>query len=134
VFSIDESTEELVPHRVSGRHASAVSRLSIPIGERVSGWVAAAGQAMINADAMLDLFDAEPGALRSAAAFPCQIDEGRFVVTLYSDRATAFGAYHERLVAGAVSLLVPRWSRDAEDADLRWAAARLAPAKAHVLH
>jgi len=135
VFAVDESTEQLVPHRVTGRHASEVGQLAIPVDERVSGWVAGMGQSMINADAALDLFDVEARALRSAAAFPCRCDESRFVVTLYSERAAAFGAHHERLVEGAVSLLASRRSSHPEHADVRRKSARSrAVAEAHVLH
>src|SRR6185503_1171588 len=92
VFAVDESTERLVPHVATGTHASALGEFAIPVGERVSGWVAGMEQSMINADATLDLFDTEAGALSSAAAFPCRCDESRFVVSLYSERKAAFGA------------------------------------------
>ncbi len=108
VFTVDEATERLVPLRVTGRHARSVTDVAIPIGERVSGWVAGLGQAMINAEAVLDLYDVEAGSLCSAAAFPCQGDDARIVVTLYSIQAAAFGPHHERLVEAAVSLLASR--------------------------
>jgi len=101
----------------------------------VSGWVAGMEQSMINADATLDLFDTEAGALSSAAAFPCRCDESRFVVSLYSERKAAFGAHHERLVEGAVSLLASRGSSDSQQTDGRWKPARsVGAAEAHVLH
>ena len=105
VFVVDDATERLMPLGVAGRHARAVSHLAIPIGERVSGWVAAMGQSMINAEAVLDLFDVGAGSLCSAAAVPCQGGDVRVVVTVYSTHAAAFGPHHERLIEAAASLL-----------------------------
>ena len=76
----------------------------MPVGERMSGWVAASGQAMINADAALDLFDLQAGALRSALAVPVDGPDGhRAVVALYSTRADAFSSTYRRLVEAAVA-------------------------------
>jgi putative nucleotidyltransferase with HDIG domain len=135
VFACDEATERLVPLHVAGRHAGAVSHLAIPIGERVSGWVAGMGQPMINADAALDLFDVDAGALCCAAAIPCHGDGTRMVVTLYSDRGAAFNAHHERLVAAALSLLASRQPYETDHVDHRRRPQRgIGPAKSHVLH
>jgi len=106
VFVADDVRERLVPFRVSGGHARVVERLDIPIGERMSGWVAAVGQPMINADAALDLFDTPADSLRSAVAIPCQgPDDVRAVVTLYSKRTAPFGALHQRLILAAISVV-----------------------------
>ena len=92
IYVVDETEERLVARHVSGSHAEYLEPLSMAVGERMSGWVAASGQAMINADAALDLFDLQPGALRSALAVPVDGPDGhRAVVTLYSTRADAFG-------------------------------------------
>ena len=133
VFVIDDATERLVPLRVAGRHARAVSHLAIPIGERVSGWVAGMGQSMINAEAVLDLFDVAAGSLCSAAAVPCQGDDVQVVVTLYSTDAAAFGSHHERLIEAAASLLASR--RPIEpDTDRQKPEPIISGAKTHVLH
>ncbi|HEY7448017.1 MAG TPA: hypothetical protein VH702_07690, partial [Vicinamibacterales bacterium] len=71
---------------------------------RMSGWVAASGQAMINADAALDLFDLQASALRSALAVPVDGPDGhRAVVALYSTRTDAFSSRHRCLVEAAVA-------------------------------
>jgi putative nucleotidyltransferase with HDIG domain len=104
VFVVDETEEQLVARYVSGSHAEHVEQLAMPVGERMSGWVAASGQAMINGDAALDLFDLQAGALRSALAVPADGPDGhRAVVTLYSARADAFSAQHRHLVEAAVA-------------------------------
>jgi len=134
VFVVDEATERLLPLRVTGRHARAVGDVAIPIGERVSGWVAAMGQSMINAEAVLDLFDVEFGPLSSAAAVPLQENGVRVVVTLYSTQAAAFGSHHERLIEAAVSLLASHRPFAPDSTDLRKPARIIGTQKAHVLH
>jgi len=133
VFVVDESTERIVPLRVAGRHARAVSHLAIPIGERVSGWAAAMSQSMINADAVLDVFDVQAGSLRSAAAVPCRGHDVRAVVTLYSTESAAFGPHHERLIEQAVSLLASRTMFETESSD-PGTPARAGTTNVHVLH
>jgi putative nucleotidyltransferase with HDIG domain len=109
VYVVDETGECLIPLRVSGKYARSIEHLSIPIGKRMSGWVAAVGQPMINADAALDLFDTWAESLRSAIAIPCRgPDAAPAVVALYSTRAGAFASLHQRLVEAAVSLIASR--------------------------
>jgi putative nucleotidyltransferase with HDIG domain len=134
IFVVDEATEHLLPLCVIGRHARAVADVSIPMGERVSGWAAAMGQSMINAEAVLDLFDVEYGKLCSAAAVPLQENDVRVVVTLYSTRGAAFGAHHERLIEAAVSLLAPRRPFEPDRASLPEPPRTVRTGKAHVLH
>ena len=77
----------------------------------MSGWVAASGQPMLNADASLDLFDVSAEALRGAAAFPGTGPGGaRAVIALYSTRVDAFTPLPKRLVEEAFALLTARES------------------------
>jgi putative nucleotidyltransferase with HDIG domain len=104
VFVVDETEAQLVARHVAGSFAHVIERLTIPVGERMSGWVAASGQAMINADPALDLFDMQAGSLRSALAVLCDGPDGhRAVITLYSTRADAFSSAHQRLVEAAAA-------------------------------
>jgi putative nucleotidyltransferase with HDIG domain len=106
VFATDPTTVRLVLVCASGRHAHAFDTVVIPVGERMSGWVAAVGEPMIDADAALDLFDAAAGSLRSAAAIPCTSEHGeRLVISLYSTHVAAFAPVHRHLIETAVSLL-----------------------------
>jgi hypothetical protein len=83
----------------------ALAQLSIPVGDRLSGWVAATEQPMINAGAALDLFDVSAPSLCSAVSALCPGPQGsRVVVTLYSSRAEAFSSFHTRLLAAVVAL------------------------------
>src|SRR5262245_54514218 len=104
IFVADDAEESLVAQHVSGSCAQHIELLAIPIGERMSGWVAASGQSMVNADAALDVFDVQAGSLRSALAVPCEGPDGhRAVITLYSTRTSAFSPAHQRLVEAAVA-------------------------------
>jgi hypothetical protein len=75
----------------------------------MSGWVAAVGQPMLNADAALDLFDVAADSLRTAAAIAAPGPGGRLaVIALYSTQVDAFLPLHTRLVEEAVALLAFR--------------------------
>jgi len=106
LFVVDEAKEQLTPRYVSGRHTTQFERLAIAVGERMSGWVAAVGEPMINADPALDLFDVDAVALRSALAIPCQgPGDTRAVMALYSSRTEAFTPAHRRVVQAGVTFL-----------------------------
>ena len=81
---------------------------TIQLGERLSGWVAATGQSVMNSDARLDLDEAarERSPLRSALAVP-MISNGQAVGVLsaYASQPDAFSEPHRRLLqAAAVAL------------------------------
>jgi putative nucleotidyltransferase with HDIG domain len=105
IFVVDEKRQRLVPVHTTGRHARAISDIAIPVGERVSGWVAASRQPMINADARLDLLEVPGCPLRSAIAVPCPGPAGTLVVlTLYATTEAAFSSLHERLLGAAAAV------------------------------
>ena len=126
IFATDQEQHRLVPWHTAGRHAAIVSNLSMDIGERLSGWVAATGCPMINADAALDLFEVPGCFLRSAMAVACAgPDGGRIVVTLYSTSEGAFSAMHPRLLGAAASSVLaatrePRVWREISARTLAW--------------
>jgi putative nucleotidyltransferase with HDIG domain len=103
VFQAVEGSDCLSAVAAAGTESGALRLLSIPVGERLSGWVAAVAQPMLNADAALDLFDTGVQRFRSAAAVPCTTAVGRpTVVTLYSSAPGPFSDIHVRLVVAAV--------------------------------
>jgi putative nucleotidyltransferase with HDIG domain len=104
IFIVDEPQHRLVVARTSGTHARRLEGLSMAVGDRISGWVAATGQPMVNAEAGLDLFDVSAPALRAAIAVPCSGPAGaKVVLTLYSAKPDAFSSLHHRLLAAAAS-------------------------------
>jgi len=114
IFLVNDANELLVPVRASGRHSRQLTRVSIAMGERMSGWVAAVGQPMIGADAALDLFDAGADPLRSAAAVRHRgTQDETVVIALYSALTQVFTDVHARLIEEAVSLAAARASIDA---------------------
>ncbi len=116
IFIVDELEHRLVVARTSGAHARRLEGLSMAVGDRISGWVAATGQPMINAQAGLDLLDVPARRLRAAIAVPCSGPGGaQVVLTLYSAQPDAFSSMHHRLLSAAASFVQsigsPRKSR-----------------------
>jgi GAF domain-containing protein len=80
----------------------------VAVGEGRSGWVAATGQPMVNADPRLDLPDAvtDSASLCSALAVASSVgDRLVAVLTFYSNETDAFTATHQ-LVAEAAAEVV----------------------------
>ena len=113
VFAIEQTEQRLTPVATAGLDAKSLARLSIPIGERLSGWVAATEQAMINADPALDLFDVTSESFCTAVSALCHAADGsRAVITLYSSHPAIFRPFHARLlveVARRAPLSTRRW-------------------------
>jgi hypothetical protein len=106
IFVVDGERQCLRAMHASGRHARLLDPLCIPVGERLSGWVAATGRPMMNADAALDLFETNGCLLKSAIAVPCWGPGGeRAVLTLYSAREQAFSPMHQRLLEAAAAFV-----------------------------
>ena len=86
IFTIEASRGGLVAQFAAGPSAERLNGLAMNVAQRVSGWVAANGQPMFNADAHLDLEQATE--LRFAVSLPL-IAEGRLVavMTLYASEA-----------------------------------------------
>jgi putative nucleotidyltransferase with HDIG domain len=93
-FTCDERSEDLSVARASGFGEVLFEGLTIPMGTGVSGWAAANGRSVINADPALDLGDAArtlTPALRSVLSVPLTSDGAVLgSVSLYSIQAQAF--------------------------------------------
>jgi GAF domain-containing protein len=83
----------------------------VPLGDRLSGWVAATRTPIVNSDARLDvdplLRDESP--LQSALAVP--IGDGEQiggVLAFYSDRQAAFTPVHQRMAEAVAALVAER--------------------------
>jgi len=91
----------------------------IPLGERLSGWVAATGQTAVNSDARLDLDEnaREDSPLRSALAVPVMA-KGRSVgvLSFYAREANAFDESHRRLMLAASLAVGPAMAQAADRA------------------
>lgn len=110
LYSYDEA-RDAIRAAYAGGDASATDATSIAVGERLSGWVAATGQTVINSDARLDLdeSDRDGSALRSALAVAAMVN-GRpaGVLSLYAESANAFDDTHRRLIEAAGRVVAQR--------------------------
>jgi putative methionine-R-sulfoxide reductase with GAF domain len=104
VYRLDGAREKLVATCAAGPDREVLRKVEIPLGERLSGWVAATGQSMVNADPRLDLTGLAPH-LRSALAVPLRTGEIVGAVAIYSDEADAFDDMLLQLVQTAAPAL-----------------------------
>jgi diguanylate cyclase (GGDEF)-like protein len=113
LYLYDASADELVVGNAVGDTAGVFSGLRIPLGQRLTGWVAANRQTILNSDPMLDLGETaralEPP-LRSAISTPLVTTNALVgVLTLYSSNRSAFSDDHRRIletIARQLSLVI----------------------------
>ena len=95
-------TDDLVSMHAAGSHASHLVGLRIPRGERLSGWVAANKQTIVNADPVLDLGEMARmlrPRLRSCISTPLVSGQDLIgVLTFYSVDTDAFNEDHKRIL------------------------------------
>jgi len=121
VFYIyDVAVDELYAAHAAGENAGHFTGLRIPRGQRLTGWVAANKQTILNSDPVLDLGEvarAMKPRLRSCLSTPLLIDSELIgVLTLYSTHRDAFTEDHRRVVE-VVARQVSRTVRHAVDFD-----------------
>ncbi len=101
-FVYDVHSDDLISMHAVGGHASHLIGLRIPRGERLSGWVAANKQTIVNADPILDLGDMARSLrprLKSCISAPLVSDQDLIgVLTLYSVDSDAFNEDHKRIL------------------------------------
>jgi putative nucleotidyltransferase with HDIG domain len=104
MYVYDIRRDELVAEYVAGEAAHLVADLRIARGERLSGWVAANRQTILNSDPMLDLGEISTQTvppLRTAVSVPIVADTELFaVLTLYS-ATERFTDSHRKIVETA---------------------------------
>jgi diguanylate cyclase (GGDEF)-like protein/putative nucleotidyltransferase with HDIG domain len=103
VFYIyNETLDELEAKHAIGELTSVVRGLRIPVGQRLSGWVAANRQIISNSDPVLDLGDAartHSPRLRNCISTPLLWDDKLVgVLTMYSGESTAYTDDHRRII------------------------------------
>ncbi len=112
-FLYDATADELEALHAVGDVDSIVKGLRIPLGQRLSGWVAANRQTIVNSDPILDLGEIARSAaprLRSCLSAPL-LSNGSLVgvISLYSSRSDGYTEDHRRIleiaahqIAGAI--------------------------------
>jgi putative nucleotidyltransferase with HDIG domain len=106
-FVRNASTDELNTLAAISRDGVTKHDVSMPVGSRVSGWVAANGRAVVNADAALDFPDVEKG-LNLAKCLSVPLNRGAQplgVVTVYLDDARGFSDHDLLAVEAALGVI-----------------------------
>ena len=103
VFYIyDADADDLVAMHASGEHAAHIKGLRVPIGQRLSGWVAANRQTIRNSDPVLDLGEsARAMTPRPRSCLSTPLVSGKALVgvlSLYSSNKDAYSEDHERII------------------------------------
>ncbi len=114
-YLYDSDRDDIFAAHASGESESAVRGLRITVAERLSGWVAANRQTIVNSNPELDLgaiARSPRGALRSCLSTPMLTGESLVgVLALYAEKPDAFSDDHRRLaeiVAQRVSSVIRR--------------------------
>ena len=104
LYLYDIRRDELVAEHVVGESAHLLHDLRIPRGERLSGWVAANRQSIVNSDPTLDLGEISNQTtppLRTTLSVPLVADSDLLgVLTLYS-ATEQFTDHHRHIVETA---------------------------------
>jgi GAF domain-containing protein len=124
LFAYDDASDALVAIYASNPWTTVDRMERVPLGDRLSGWVAATGQTIVNSDARLDVDAAERerSPLRSALAVPI-VSHGRTtgVLSFYASVANAFDERHKELAEAAAAAIAeaPLAAAQAIDAGTR---------------
>ena len=101
-YSYDRGCDDLIAMHVIGDRASRVRGIRIALGQRLSGWVAANRQTIVNSDPSLDLGEAlarQSPTLKSCLAVPLSLDDDLVgVLTVYSTEPAGFTDHHRRMI------------------------------------
>jgi putative nucleotidyltransferase with HDIG domain len=101
-YQYDATGDELRATHASGEHAHVLSYVVIPMGQRLSGWVAANRRTIRNSDPMLDIGEAArlfKPSLRSCLSSPVTMGKELIgVVSVYSTLVDGFADEHARLL------------------------------------
>jgi putative nucleotidyltransferase with HDIG domain len=142
LFVVDESKVSLVAQHIAGPAADRVPLMTIGVGERISGWVAANRRSMTDADAALELGKGCDAGLRFALSTPLVADGGLVgVLTLYGPEPLGhqlalslemIGPHLAKAVASAVAAQAMHPSVADQSAPHARASARLLRSSDHV--
>jgi putative nucleotidyltransferase with HDIG domain len=114
IFIRDTRRDELHSMVAISRDGTLKLQVTMPVGARVTGWVAANGTCVVNADASLDLLDdAKPLGLRRCLAIPILHNvEPLGVMSLYMDDPRGFSERDSVIVEAAIKAVDLRPLRD----------------------
>jgi len=110
LYRYDRDDDSIVAVHQAGALNGVQATARIPLGERLSGWVAATGQMAINSDARLDFDEAarDQSPLRCAVSVPvASSDRSAGVLTFYASEVNAFDDSHRGIAAAAAAAIAP---------------------------
>lgn len=118
LFAYLEATDELTVAYASGDTAALLTGMRVPVGQRLTGWVAASRKTIRNSDPVLDLGETAKTLSprpRSCLSTPLVAD-GKLagVLTIYSADANFFSEEHERILEAAARQIAPAVKRAVE--------------------
>ena len=117
-YEYDAFRDELEASHTVGDGRSSVHGLRIPLGQRLSGWVAANRRTICNSDPTLDFGDAarsQAVRLRSCISTPLLVGEHLAgVMTLYATETNAFNEDHRRIVELIAKQIAHLFTRSAD--------------------
>jgi transcriptional regulator with GAF, ATPase, and Fis domain len=117
-YEYDAFRDELEASHTVGDGRSSVHGLRIPLGQRLSGWVAANRRTICNSDPTLDFGDAarsQAVRLRSCISTPLILGEHLTgVMTLYATETNAFNDDHRRIVELIAKQVAHLFTRSAD--------------------
>jgi putative nucleotidyltransferase with HDIG domain len=118
LFWYHSPTDELEVKHATGHLSSVVKGVRVQLGQRLSGWVAANRQTIVNSDPILDLGEVARTAvprLRSCLSTAIVCDEQLLgVISLYSDLPDAFDEDHRRIIEAVAQQVSHTLKRAAE--------------------
>jgi putative nucleotidyltransferase with HDIG domain len=101
-FVYDVEQDDLRAAHVLGEYSALIKGLRVPIGQRLSGWVAAHRQTVRNSDPVLDLGESARAMAprpRSCLSTPMVVGKTLVgVLSLYSSNKDAYSEDHERII------------------------------------
>jgi putative nucleotidyltransferase with HDIG domain len=102
LYLYDDAADDLVARHAMGDAVGLTAELRIHLGQRLSGWVAANRQTILNSDPMLDFGDAArtfTPRLRNCLSTPLVSNEQLVgALSLYSNRSEGFSDDHRRII------------------------------------
>lgn len=115
VFIYDATTDELIASYASGEHAGHFSNMRIARGQRLSGWVAANRQTIVNSDPILDFGESSRSlrpSLKSSLSSPIVYQDTLLgVLSAYACTSSAFSDDHRRVIEAIIGEASPVFAR-----------------------
>jgi len=123
-FLADEGTGNLEAQYAVGEGAVSATGIVIPLGQRLSGWVAANRQTIVNSDPVLDFGEAARSGsvtLKSCISTPMVVDDELVgVLSLYSSEHDAFSDNHRRTFEAVAPHIALGYRKSLKTSDVRY--------------